>query len=82
MELLPLLRELMFHKHLLDMFRFKLANEPWVPQLTRHAQVFATPGERVRFAAFYSCRDAFRREVVLFATCNGDESAPELSVEF
>ena len=69
-HLLLLLRRHMFNPDLLRPLLHKLADESRIPQLARHAQIFATSHHGVGFAPFSGGGDALGGEVVLFASCN------------
>lgn len=78
-NLLLFLGRHMLDPHLPGHLPIEGADEAWVPQLRRDAQVLAAPHQRVALAALGRRRDAVRVEVLLFAARNRYESGTVLS---
>lgn len=69
-----LLRARMLDPYLPCPFRREVADESWVPELRRNAQVFTAAHQRVGFAALRGSGYAVWVEVLLLTTCDRNQS--------
>lgn len=64
----------MLHPNLLGVICNEFPDKAWIPKFASHSEILTAAHESVRLATFDGGRYAFRGEVILFSTSDGDES--------
>lgn len=70
----PLLGDLVFDKDLSTVLGLPLSDISRIPQFAGNAQIFTTSHERVGLTPLRCSRDTVLVKVVLFTSCNRDQS--------